>query len=296
MRFIYVVFFWLFVWVGRPLGGIRPRSITHWLARKAYGSVRVRPSDFRWYRDRYGIEFELHPHYHMDYSIIAFGFYESQIVNLVHKHVRPGMVCLDVGANIGLIGLHLARKTGPTGAVHCFEPVSNNVRRLEQHIERNNLQSIVRIHQYALSNCTGKILMSIADQDYTNQGMGSIVLQDDLLSNQIEINAITLDAFAEQMGLDRLDFAKIDIQGAEPLFLEGGRRTLTRFHPDLVMEVSPTDLGALGKTSRDLLHQIESLGYRIFTIRSDGEIGVQLHSDQIPEHYASSGVLCRAAV
>lgn len=293
MRMVYVVFFWLFVWLGRPFGGIRPRRITHWLARKAYGNMKVAPSDFRWYRDRYGLEFLLHPHYHMDYGIIAFGSHEPPIANFIDKHIQPGMVCLDVGANIGSIGLYLARKTGPTGAVHCFEPVPTNIHRLEQHIERNNFRSIVTNHNHALANRTGKISMSVADPNYTNQGMGSIVAQEDVLSAQIEINAMTLDDFALQMGLERLDFAKIDIQGAEPLFLEGGKDTLTRFHPDLLMEVSPGDLACMGKTSRDLFRQIESLGYKIYDIRDNGDIGAQLRSDQIPENYSSDGVLCR---
>lgn len=296
MRIIYATLFWLFAWLGRPFGGIKPRRITHWLARKAYGNVKIHPSDFRWYRDRYGIEFLLHPHFHIDYGIIAFGTHEPQIANYIDKNIRPGMICLDVGANMGIMGLYLARKTGPTGAVHCFEPVAKIYRRLEQHVERNNLRSIVDLHEFALSNHTGKISMSIADQDYTNQGMGSIVLHDTgALSTHIEINTMTLDEFALRMGLERLDFAKIDIQGAEPLFLEGGERTLTRFRPDLVMEVSPTDLAGLGKTSRDLFCQIEALGYKIFTIRDNGDIGVQLRPDQIPENYSSSGILCRAA-
>ncbi len=231
----------------------------------------------------------------MDYSIIAFGVYDPMLANFIDKHIRAGMVCLDVGANKGIIGLYLARKAGPTGAVHCFEPVPALVRRLEQHVERNNLGSIVKIHEFALSNHTGKILMSITDQDNANQGTGSIVSNGDVrLSPQIDIKTMTLDEFALRTGLERLDFVKVDIQGAEPLFLEGGACTLRKFHPDLVMEVSPQDLAGLGKTSRDLFRQIEELGYRIFAIQNNGDIGVQLRPDQIAESYSSSGVFCRA--
>jgi FkbM family methyltransferase len=296
MRIVYVVLFWLLVWVGKPFGGVRPRRITHWLARKAYGNAKVQPSDLRVYRDRYGLKFLLHPHFHIDYQIIAFGIFDDYLANYIDKHIREGSVCLDVGANMGIMGLYLARKVGPTGAVHCFEPVPHVFQRLEQHVKCNNMQSIVHLHRLALSNHSGKMSMSIADPDSINQGMGSIVSQGSgNLSARIDIDVATLDEFSLRMGWERLDFIKIDIQGAEPLFFEGAVRTLRKFRPDFVMEVSPEDLIGLGKTSRDLFRQIEEIGYKIFTLQHNGEIGGQLRADEIPENYASSGVLCRMA-
>jgi hypothetical protein len=59
--------YWLFVLVGRPFGGIRPRRITHWLQGRGFGAVKPATSDFRWYRDDDGHEWLLHPHFHIDH-------------------------------------------------------------------------------------------------------------------------------------------------------------------------------------------------------------------------------------
>ncbi len=293
---MYATAFQLLARVGKPFGGIPPRRITHWLARKAYGKRKVFASDFRWHRDRYDNEFLVHPHFLIDYNIIAFGIYDPQTANYIDKHVRPGMVCLDVGANIGVVSLHLARRTGVTGVVHCFEPVPHVFRRLQQHVERNQFQSIVRLHAIALSDQTGTISMSITDEDSSNQGIGSVALQnDDALDGRIDVRTMTLDEFAETSRLERLDFAKIDIQGAEPLFLQGGERTLARFRPDLLMEVESTYLAALGKSSADLLRQVESMGYAVFALRDDGGIGDRLRPDEISPDFSSYAIVCRAA-
>jgi FkbM family methyltransferase len=292
---MYATLFWLLVRLGRPIGGIRPRRIIHWLAKKAYGGVQPQPSDFKWYRDRYGVEFLLHPHYHLDYNIIAFGTYDVPVANFVEKNIRAGMVCLDVGANVGVVALQLARKTGATGAVHCFEPVPHVFQRLLRHVERNHFQQTITLHQVALSNRTGSIAMGVADPLNTNQGMGSIAAPKATgLVSEIRTTTATLDEFARETRLERLDFIKVDIQGAEPLFLEGGEATLRRFHPDLLLEVEPDNLAALDQTSRDLLRQVSALGYNLFTLLENGDVGPLLQAESVAPDFANNAVLCRA--
>jgi FkbM family methyltransferase len=286
--------FWTLVWAGRPFGGLRPRRFTNLVAVRAYGDCRPEPSDFRWYRDKYGLEFSLHPHYLIDSQIITFGFTEESINNYIDRSIKPGMVCLDVGANIGIMSAHLAKKVRPDGVVHCFEPVPHIHRRLRQNIERNNLQGVARLHHVALSDKAGDITMRIADENLPNQGMGSLVSdQLEELVNAITIKSTTLDDFAENEKLDRLDFIKIDIQGAEPLFLEGGRKTIARFKPILLMEISPVDLAGIGLNSIDLLEKVESLGYdNIYELTATGRTGRKISSKQVRPNYYSVSVLC----
>ena len=149
---MFKLLFWLFVYAGRPWGGIRPRRVTHWLARKAYGQSRPHRAEYRWYRDRYGAEFLLHPHFHLDYSIIAFGTFDSRLGQFIERQVGPGMTCLDVGANLGVFSLQLARKVGPAGVVHCFEPLPGIFQRLREHVEHNGFRQTVRAHQLALAD------------------------------------------------------------------------------------------------------------------------------------------------
>lgn len=235
--------------IGRPIGGVRPRRVYQALARCAY----TRP-DFRWTRNRWGHELYLSPHYHLDFEIISFGTYDPSLHQFIERHVQPGMYCADVGANLGEMALHLGQRVGPGGRVFAFEPVPHVFRRLSDNIFRNHLQTTVHARQIALLNQQTTVLIGHPAEDAFNQGLGSIVNADRMASfRQTAVVGTTLDDFVNQEQMPRLDFMKLDIQGAEYLLLDGARETLARYAPDFVMEVSPLDLAPAGLTSRDLL-------------------------------------------
>ena len=285
--------YWTAVKAGCPFGGIRPRRITNWLASRAYGDHAPGPEEFRWYRDRYGVEFLLHPYYYLDQNIIANGCYESKTNNFISRRVKKDMICIDVGSNMGTMCLHMAKRVTETGEVHAFEPVPHLHDRLMKNLHRNGLGHIVRSYRCALSDHSGIGRMSVASVTEPNQGMGSTVsLGCAKLAASIEVRITTLDDFVLEQRIARLDFVKVDIQGAEPLFLRGGSRTLARWKPLMLIEVSPDDLKSLGVTNRDLLDKIEFLGYKIFELDRLGEPGKQIRSSDIPANYRNSAVLC----
>src|SRR4051812_23750848 len=87
--------------IGRPIGGVRPRRMYNWLARRGFHSYRE--NDFVWQCDRWGSELKLSPFYLVDRDILVTGSYEEPLHRLIRDRVRPGMVCFDVGANIGAV-------------------------------------------------------------------------------------------------------------------------------------------------------------------------------------------------
>jgi FkbM family methyltransferase len=292
---MYKSLFWLLARLGRPFGGIRPRRFTNWVAEKAYGRSVPADSDLRWYEDRAGSFFLLHPFFLIDRQIIAFGAYDAQTISFIDLYVRPGMTCLDVGANFGAITIPLARRAGPSGRVYAFEPVPHLFDRLRRNVEKNSYTDIVRAHRIALSDRTGEVVMRMAEPGFPNQGMGSIV-HAPLAQVAVEksIATTTLDEFVRSERLDRIDFIKVDIQGAEPLFLRGGEAALTEFRPDLLLEVSASDLGGMGVTSRDLLLQVESLGYDLYEITKFGQTGPAVKAEATSLDYTTSALYARA--
>src|SRR5687768_6709083 len=256
--------FWTAVYAGRSFGGFRPHRITYWLWRRAFTSADFSESGFGWWRDRWGSELWLHPRYHLDFTIIAFGYYDKALHRYIDRSIRPGMTCLDIGGNIGAVATHLGRKVGPSGRVHVFEPVPGLRERLKKNLARNRVDSVVNVHPLALSNETGEARLAIAGVDADNQGLASLVATtNDRLTATLTVPTMTLDEFATAQDFTRIDFVKMDIQGAEILLLEGGQRTLRTLRPDLILEVSPQDMAGIGKTSRDLLAAIAECGYRI---------------------------------
>lgn len=284
---LYAVLFELLCILGRPFGGVRPRRIYGWLARRAFAA----PA-FRWYRDRWGSELYLSPFYDIDRHIIAFGTYEPALHELLEHIVGPGMVCLDVGANLGEVALHMARKAGPSGRVLAFEPIPPVRARLAQHVERNDLSGIVSVEPIALAAGPGTVTMSFATEAVRNQGMGSMVRvdNDDTLL-RAEVATQALDGLVAARGLERVDIIKIDVQGAEPLVIAGAKATLSRFAPDLLMEVSPADLCFMGTDSRALCASVEAEGYALFELTARGALRPVRAADVAPD-FAADTLYC----
>ncbi len=264
----------------------------HWLAREAYGTTPPSAAAFRWRRDRWGFRFELHPYYWIDRSILAFGGYDLPLLRFLHERLRPGAVCLDVGANLGQVSVHMAALVGPEGRVLSFEPLPHVRERLLRHVAANGVAAWVEVHPLALSNTSGTATFHFAEPAVTNQGMGSLVMGGHpSLALRCEVRTVRLDDFLAERRIEHVDWIKMDVQGAEPLLLDGARATLTRCSPELLVEVDPVDLRAGGSTSRALLVALGELGYRAFAVGPSG-LGPEIDPRTAPEDFAAENVYC----
>lgn len=290
---LYRALFWAAVYFGRPVGGVRPHRIVYWLWRHAFTASDFSEFGYGWWRDCRGSELWLHPRYHLDFTIIAFGSYDRALHRYIDRTIGPGMTCFDVGGNIGAVTTHLAKNVAPTGRVYAFEPVPALRARLDKNLARNGWDRVVSVHQCALSNATGEARLAVAAVDADNQGLASLVAAgSDRLTGTLTVQTVTLDDFVAERRIDRIDFMKIDIQGAEILLLEGGRRTLAELRPDLVVEVSPADMAGIGKNSRDLLRALEGCGYQTYELRSDGTPGPRIDANAVAPDFDRENIFC----
>ena len=274
--------------LGRPFGGVRPRRIYDLLGRRAYPIPH-----YQWHRNRWGDELLLSPSFHIDRNILVFGNYDDALHQFIESRVTPGMICMDVGANLGEMALHMARLAGGTGKVYAFEPVPVVFDRLRQHVDRNGYAGIIEPVQIALGDRSGERVMALADENADNQGLASIVNLDRReVPGRAVVSGTTLDEFVKQRGIHRLDLIKVDIQGAELEFLNGGQSTLAELAPELVMEVSPGDMAAFGKNSRDLCGLIESFGYSIRHLSASGKPGQLIRAAEVAPNFAAVNVVC----
>lgn len=288
---IYRAIFHSLAFLGRPIGGIRPRRFTNIAADRGFLDRRHPSCAFRWRKDRWGSELLLSPYYVLDRGIIAYGASDLELGQCIKSFVRPGMVCFDIGANIGEAALHMGRRVGSEGHVYAFEPVPLVRQRLVRHVQRNGLEKIVSIEAVALSDKTGTTTISHADEDATNQGMGSLVIKEESLKYSLEVPTIRLDDFVAGANISRLDLMKVDIQGAEQMMLAGATETLNRFGPSILLEVSGPDLVAMGSSAGELLTKVEKLGYRIYAVER-GKRGRQIHAAEVPADVYWNNVLC----
>jgi FkbM family methyltransferase len=154
---------------------------------------------------------------------------------VIARHCPAGGVVFDIGAHLGSWTVPMAQAVGETGQVHAFEPVPFLNAALRKTVLANGLRQVV-LDDRGLGSTTGNAAFTVADGGggEGNQGMSGLGERPD--GTVIEIQVTTLDTFAEEGKLDRLDFLKIDVEGLEADILAGATKTLKRFHPTIVFE------------------------------------------------------------
>ncbi len=179
-------------------------------------------------------------------------------------------------ANEGLYSLFASRRVGPSGRVISFEPSQREFQRLRNNIQLNGLDN-VRAVQAALAEISGTVELNIADSAHAGQNtMGAFVYDVPSLRRE-RISAQTLDGFAAESGLTRLDVLKLDVEGAERRALEGSRRVLREMRPIILFEASGAALQAQGSSLQDLLEFLHSQQYGLYAF--DGRTGLPIPAD-----------------
>lgn len=164
-----------------------------------------------------------------------YGTFDNRIHDFLRTNADEKWVSFDIGANIGFFSILLAHLS-PKGVVHSFEPVPALNARLRRNAEINSLTNIVS-SELAVSNSIGSADLFIPAETEANPGTGSIKPDEALRSRHtITVRTTTVDGYVKEHGVERVDFMKIDVEGAEDLVIEGGMATINRFRPILIIE------------------------------------------------------------
>jgi len=138
---------------------------------------------------------------------------------------RSGDVVVDAGAWTGHFTIIAARLVGPRGKVIAIEPQSVMCERLNSRLERLGLKNVTVVHS-ALFNCTSELTVPI------NNSPGFNVLEQSAASVETELVTLrTLDDILAALGVKRVSFVKMDIEGVELEALLGMHATLSSMHP-----------------------------------------------------------------
>jgi len=201
---------------------------------------------------------------------LMFGVYEKFETELIRKKLGPGMTVIDIGANIGYYTAIAARAVGPTGRVIAFEPDPENFAYLEKTVTINKLTNVMCC-QLAIADSVGAGQLFLSPEN--NKGDQRIYASPEKRES-IGIRLITLDAFIKEHTIPKVDFIKMDIQGAEGLAIAGMKKTIGD-NPHLMMftEFWPTGIERTGQSPSAFLNTLTELGMRIFNIhRRNGEL------------------------
>jgi FkbM family methyltransferase len=193
-----------------------------------------------------------------------FGLRKDPSFRLGRDLVRPGDTVIDVGANIGLWVMGVARAAGPTARIHAFEPLPANFERLEANVGRNSLDWI-QCHPLALAERDGEARLLLPRSG--NSGVGS--LRTDPGGESVAVTLTTLDGFCRREGLARVHFLKVDVEGAEMRVFEGAGKLLASDRPPLLMfEVGDSLAAAFGTSSAAVKARLATHGYGCYRYRN----------------------------
>lgn len=160
-------------------------------------------------------------------------FRDSQEPELaaLSRFVEPGMCFVDVGANVGVYSMKAAKEVGSAGLVIAIEPYWESAAMLARNVEYNRFTN-VRIRNFCVAQETGHTAL------YRNQSKPNhFGLVSSRHVDSVSVLAVRLDDLAKWEALDRLDYLKIDAEGAEAWILAGGRSTIERFRPIIQVEI-----------------------------------------------------------
>jgi FkbM family methyltransferase len=193
-------------------------------------------------------------------SIARTGVWEPETTRLILDCIKPGMRVLAVGANLGYFTLLMAQKVSPTGHVWAFEPTKKFRDQLAWHVQVNGFANLVTIVPFGLSDRADKVEIELMEQS------ASLHFPPDLPRIGVEtINLKPLDLVAAELGIERVDFIQMDIDGHEAAFLRGARGLLSAQLPPIVMEFAQSCLYFAGSDVREVRALLNELGYEIWS-------------------------------
>ncbi len=217
------------------------------------------------------------------------GQHETETRRLLERLARPGMIALDVGAHIGYHTRLLARRVGVEGHVIALEPHPGTFEALRHNTrDRPNVTALqlaaaeaggsAELHDYMMMSASGSLHYdeALAHQQRARMGAGDVAPRDaaNFEPQRYHVRTVAIDDCLNQLGIERVDIVKMDIEGAELAALRGMRRTIAD-SPGLalVMEYNPGALGAFGHEPAAALDKARRLGFgRVEAIEADGSL------------------------
>ena len=168
---------------------------------------------------------------------------------------------LDVGANVGVYSMLLARWAGPAHRVYAFEPAPRTVQLLRDHIALNGLTAQVMPVAQAVSDECGEATFyahELSGESSLNAGYAGRVKE----AEAVRVPVTTVDKFCQEHSIAP-KLIKIDVEGYDLHALRGALGTLTQHQPALVVEMHPMHWAEVGVTAQEIAQFIQALPYTV---------------------------------
>ncbi|BAZ05138.1 FkbM family methyltransferase [Calothrix sp. NIES-3974] len=207
------------------------------------------------------------------------GIFETREIEFMRQTLKQNDIFFDIGANGGIYTVIAAKQVGKNGHVYAFEPGERELKLLRHNIAINNLTNVTVIER-GVSNEKGTAKFGIS-----RDGAMNSLLKTNHPGQEIEewqtIETTTLDDIIQEFNIKKVDFIKIDVEGAEKKVFEGSRNLLES-QDNVVILFEASDLTAVrfGYTVNDFLKELISVNLIVYYFDKDGNI-LKLSQDKL---------------
>jgi FkbM family methyltransferase len=205
--------------------------------------------------------------------------YDRLTIDIMRKVLRPESNCVDVGCHAGAI-LDEMLRLSPDGLHYAFEPLPDLAAKLRQrYAGRPNIV----FREAALSNAAGTATFH-ANRDHP--GMSGLRRRDYVSENDtVELIEVQTDRLDALLPSDvKIDFMKVDVEGAESLVFEGGLESLARSRPVIVFEHGLASREYYNTESGVVFDLLSRASLRVSCLEEFGRDGAALTRERFIEH------------
>jgi FkbM family methyltransferase len=203
-----------------------------------------------------------------EYHSFSRGVSSAELSFLEHGAFKDGAI-LDIGANLGLFSLILAKRFKARRVV-AFEPAPSTFAALEANVKRNGASNI-ECRQIAVSDRETTATFSVLEHSRATSSF-TVAGGQHASASQIEIQCTTVDAFAHSAGIGQMALMKADVEGYETAVFRGSQRVLRDLRPVVYFEVCPALAERCGFRADEAAQLLEQTAYRLNRIAHDGSL------------------------
>jgi FkbM family methyltransferase len=188
--------------------------------------------------------------------------YEKENFDFYRDVIKPDDTILDVGGHIGLNAVVFAQLAAK-GQVYVFEPAPNTLEIIKDTIRINKMEDRIFVCPDAVSDHEGSTSFYMTDSPIADNSNSLINHQLGRKLKKIDVNLVTIDAFIAEKKLSKVDFIKIDAEGAELDVLKGSQDCMATFKPKIGLGIHPIPVKQKGDSLEEIYDLLSKYGYAI---------------------------------
>jgi len=186
--------------------------------------------------------------------------HEAGEVKFLELIAQEGMHAIDIGANIGITTVAIAKRIRGVGKLYSFEPVPEYSNILKENISSNGLEN-VKVYEIAVTDQIGRAPF------YERELSSGIVFEQG--AKKFEVPTTTIDRFLTAEKIVRVDLINMDCEGSELLVLRGAEETLSKNKVKIFCEIHHDFLKQLGQSVEDIIQYLQGLEFQVQSVSLD---------------------------